>query len=53
MIQYRVSFLGAELANKDLEIKFQDPGYTNTINLVVKAVGRELYSNISPDPREN
>ncbi|HEY4112263.1 hypothetical protein [Puia sp.] len=47
MVRDRVTYLGAEVVEQDVEIKFHDQDYTNNITLVIKKAGGELYSDIN------
>jgi hypothetical protein len=43
MVRYSVQYIGLEVIGEDIDIKFQDPAYTNIIKLAVKNVGPALY----------
>ena len=49
MVPNRVNYIGAEVIDQDIDIKFQDQEYTSSIILVVKNVGKDLYSKINTE----
>ncbi len=46
MVPYRNSYVSAEVAGQDADIKFQDKEYTNSIVLAVKNIGGDLYNKV-------
>lgn len=46
MVPYRNSYISAEASGQDVNIKFQDMEYTNSIVLAVKNIGTELYDKV-------